>query len=360
MFGYLSLHVQKIAMGAEVSMWKWIHVIVCGAVVLLICARGAAAATVADVPVLLHYQARVAGADDVNVDGTVDAEVWLYDSATEGGDRDFMSDHLLFAESHASVRVDRGIMRMSIGDGTPLGRFLGTSPSSEVLAGVGDLFIQLYLNGEKVEPRQKVGYEFFAEKTEYARVADQTSGVLNVSSDSMPSIEATKTYGSLSAARIPHMSAGKITGTFTDSTFIPQLPLSKLASDTLETSVIGGIGTSNITEGTFASTVLPNGIMIADDLYLESNRDVADGTTVVIPAQYRFPLGGCVMVAGLQSFDLPGEGDGAVVADNLVVEADLISLFGIPIGYKINCDVINGGTRIEGCSASYLMVCKKN
>ena len=310
-------------------------------------------ADVAGVPGVIHYQAHLMNSSGANFDEEINAEVWIYNSAADGADRDLISENLLYVESHERIRVDRGTIRLSIGEGRALGRFAGTSLPLEKLAQVRELFIQLYLNGEKISPRQHIGYQNHALKAEYARAADNLSGTLNIPASSIPSIDASKTYDVIPPARIPAMDASKISGTVYPER-IPSLSLDRLASGTLGNSVIGSINSSNITAATLPLTTMPDTLMMPGSIYFEAG-DASDGQRISIPPDFRWPthlLTDCDIIVGIKNFTISG----GPWADEISVYPEAINLFGIPMGYEVHCGVEHSGGRTP-CTTSYLMAC---
>lgn len=336
---------------------------------------GSGAAGAADVPAVMHYQARLSQTNGSPVEGTVNAEVWIYDSALEGVDGDLLSEHLLYAESHESARVERGMLRLSIGEGRARGRFAGTSLPVEELSTAPDVYLLLYINGEKTEPRQRAGHEVFAQRAQYARVAENITGAFHIPASSLPEMDASKTYGTVPAARVPQMDASRISGSV-GADRLPALSLDRIVTGTLLNAVIGEIDSLNITAGKFPIGTMPTGTMLSDSVYIEAG-DISDGGTVAIPAAFRWPTaltGDCDIAMSLKNLDMPVYDGSKMMADDLFVYAETLGLI-FPMGYRAHCEAEHEracaawegtwprtctayATRYP-CTASYLMVCVK-
>lgn len=308
-------------------------------------------ADISAAPDVLHYQAHLADSNGLNVDGDVRVEVRVYDSPTAG--------ELIYAESH-NIHVDRGVVRLSIGEGTGLGSFSGIPLPMERLAQAGDLYVELHINGEKIEPRQHAGYQNYALLSQYARSADNLSGSLTIPSASLPDMPASKTYGALAPARIPSMDASRVSGVLSADRIPSNLTLNKLTAGTLGEGIISQIDSSSITTGTFNGGVLPD-LMYSQTFYAEVG-DVSNWGTIPLPPDFAYNQ--CKMIAGIKDLNMPDD----KMADDLFVDVTPPSPWG---GFNFSvqceaeyatsvCDPLCSDVAVRHpCTARYLMVCAR-
>lgn len=308
-----------------------------------------AKAQVASTPALIHYQAHLTDTNGVNIDGNVAVEIWIYDSPDAGVEGDLNSEHLLYAESHNSIKVDRGTLRLSIGEGNALGRFSGAPLPLEKLAQISDIYVEIYINDEKIEPRQRVAYQNYSLRAQYALLADSLSGELSLSASNLPeNIDASKVSGTLPLERIPNMGISKITGKLNTGR-IPSLALNKINSGNLNNGRIENINGGDISTGEFVDGVIPTSVMRKSQIYAHAG-DVVDGRYIEIP--HGFIIDQCSLHVGAKSFTYPSGRD----ADGLRVNHSISHG-----SYLVTCkaiDYANGGLE-HPCTASYLIVCEQ-
>jgi hypothetical protein len=371
MFGKLLLYLQKVGSMtptmAEGFMIKSFFQCLTSAVFsMFLLFPSSALAVLSSVPEVIEYQAHLMDSEGQNLNGDISVAVWVYDSPTDGPDGDFGSEHLLYAESHERIHVDRGILRVAIGEGKALGRFIGLTLPRERIAQAKDLYIQLYLNGEKIEPRQHAGHQPYAMHAQYAGKADFINGTLSIPATSLPDMDASKTNGALLQERFPAMNASKITGILS-SDHLPALTLDKITSGTLANAVIGHVESSSITSGRLSEAVMPAEVTTSDSLYIEAG-DVADGGVIPIPPGFFWPEHFvCGIFLGIKYLDMPTEYGGKKMADNIHIYAGYsVGPGGLVNGYQAYCEAGYGhwttGGMVQGgqpCTASYLIACVK-
>lgn len=319
-------------------------------------APNAAAQTYSSVPNLIHYQGRLSSSDGVNVDGEVSVQVFVYDSSTLGASGDPNDAHVLYAEDQGNVFVNRGTLRFTIGEGSPLGPFMGAPMPLEALAMAGELYVELYVGGERIDPRQRIGMRNAAMNSQYARIADNVSGDFGFNQSNLPTgFSASKiTSDTINAARIDDVPAGKITGRI-DSTRLPSdIPLSKINGGTLAESVLPDFS-ADILTGTdpFLVERLPKEILREGNIGFAMGT-AGHGDTISAPSGFDINNDNCAWTVGYRNSS----------------SADLgfndINIFRIYPGESPNpvvtCQVIkdesNSGTQTT-CDVDYLVICKK-
>lgn len=258
------------------------------------------AVTPADAPPVLYYQAHLMDANGTNLSGNVIVETRIYDSPQEGSIDDLSSGHLLYAESHGTVSVERGNLRIGIGEGSAIGPFQGMPLPMDRIASSGSLYLQLILNGEPIEPRQRIAQEVFAIRAQYAVQADTLANGLTLAAANLPDdISAKKVNGGvLNTARFANVDTSKLAGSV-DASHLPQLDFSLLSSDALPDGEITQLDSAAVTTGTFDPARLSN-IMTSDDIYIAAGT-ANDGDVLQVPWLYSQ----CGYILGLQDVSIP-------------------------------------------------------
>lgn len=324
-------------------------------------------ANTASAPSVIHYQAQLADLNGINLSGNVSLEVRIYDSATEGVPGDLNSENLLYAESYDTVRIDRGILRMEIGEGKALGRFSGFPMPFENLAQAPDLYVELSINGELIKPRQHIAYQMFALKSEYARIAENVNGNIIIKASDLDNLDASLTKDQLLIGRIPPLDVSKISGEV-GANYIAKLPLSKITSGTVTDNFIGNISSASIQTGTFAANVIAN-IITSDNLHVESG-EIYGSQAVRVPDGFiKFQ---CGLFLGIKGLEFPSQQCDSAFADDIYLSDDIIYNFS-PYFFIAQCfakyrhytnQEYCVATQVDDdadqpCTASYVMICQK-
>lgn len=317
----------------------------------LLCAPTAAAQTYSSVPNLMHYQGRLATADGVNVDGEVAVQVFVYDSPTLGASGDPNDAHVLYAEDQGNVFVNRGTLRFTIGEGSPLGQFMGAPMPLEALALAADLYVELYVNGERIEPRQCIGMRNAAVRAQYARIADDVAGDFGFNQSNLPlgGFSANKvTSDTINAARINDVPAGKLSGAINTNRLPTDIPLSKISGGTLLPEVLPEFS-ADILSGSnpFPVERLPKEILREGNIGFGMGT-IGHGDTIAAPSG--FDIGQCAwMVAYHNTSNTSSFND--------------INIFRIYPGESPNpvvtCQIIKDTNNQTTCEVDYLIICKK-
>jgi hypothetical protein len=311
-----------------------------------------AAASFAPVPELLHYQARLTGAEGVSIDKEVHVQVYLYDDATLGMSGDLNDGHLLYAEDHGDVRVERGMLRVTIGGGAPLGPFAGAPLPMARLATAGALHVDIALDGEWLSPRQAVGFFPTAAYAQYAKTADALEGELHLIAANLPdALPASKVTGTLSPARIPALPSSTLSGMVSADRIPGAIPLSRITSGTLPDSVIPSIDASKITSGTFGAAQLPP-TLLAEGAVGFMMGEASDGENIGLPPG--FAESECAWIVGLANND-DHTWSGGIDHFRIYTGSDINSK---TAGTNVHCEFQQNGWPAIPCDVAYLTVCK--
>lgn len=336
---------------------KWIipilvSLLAIAAMIVLRMDMARAATSFSPVPELIHYQARLTDADGISVDDDVNVTLFVYDSPTLGTPGDVTGEHVIYAEDHGSVRVERGMLRLTIGTGGALGPFAGAPLPLENLTIAGGLHVELYIDGERLTPRQSIGFHPRAAYAQYARTADELSGDIHLISSNLPDeIPASKVEGALTVARIPALTPGYLSGAVSAGRVPNDIPLSRISGGMLDGSVIPDIDASKIASGDFESGQLPTTILDEDDVAFAAGI-VGNGGSIGIPSGYVSTE--CAWIVGLANNDTHTVPDG--IDDFRIYTGPDIDSFSYDTA--VHCEFQHGSNPPVGCDVRYLTVCK--
>jgi hypothetical protein len=217
-----------------------------------------AQAQVADVPLAIPYEGHLTDAGGMNLNADVQIEVRLYDSVIAGLGQGVSNLHVVYAEMHPTVTVEGGNFRIGIGEGTPLDAKwtgLNTTPLIEK----ENVYLELWINGERLNPRQRLGSIPAATKVQHAKYADELVNMPEITEAMMPTYPASKiTSGIFLETQIPNLPASRITGMLAAGQ-LPEIPISKFstAGASFDMSQLGNLTASKITSGTVELDRLP-------------------------------------------------------------------------------------------------------
>lgn len=158
-------------------------------------------AQVADIPLSIPYQGHLTNADGSDFDGTVHIEARLYDSLIAGLGQGVANSHVVYAETHSAIPVDGGNFRIALGEGASLTDAL----ADDDFAGTENVYLELWINGERLSPRQRMGAIPAVARAQRANYADSLSTTISPDDFDMPSYDAAKiTEGIFQPSQIPH------------------------------------------------------------------------------------------------------------------------------------------------------------
>lgn len=311
-----------------------------------------AAASFAPVPELLHYQARLTDADGISFDGDVNVKIFVYDDANAGASGDLDDEHLLYAEDHGDMRVERGNLRVAIGGGAPLGSFAGAPLPVAALAAGKAVYVDIALDGEWLSPRQELAFHPSAAYAQYAKTADALEGEFRLIAANLPDeMPASKVTGTVSSARIPSLPSSKLSGTVSAGRLPGSIPLSRLTSGTLPDSVIPNIDASKITSGTFSLGQLPTTLLAEGRLGFAMGESTNGGYVGLPPG---FAATECAWIVALSNNDDHTQA-GGIDRFRVFTGTDINSR---TLDTEIHCDFQKNGSPAIPCDVAYLTVCK--
>lgn len=309
-----------------------------------------AKAQVVDIPAAILYQGHLTDAGGIDISGTVQIEVRLYDSLIAGIGQPVTNSHITYAETHAAVAVDDGNFRIAIGDGVPLDAKWIVLPL-EALAEKEGIYLELWINDERLSPRQRMGSVPAVLRAKYAKYADSLTSIPTLTEEMVPAYDAEKVgSGVFIQSQIPNLSPAQFnTGTLSPSA-IPGLPADKFIVDvnhkiprerlphTLSASIVAGTA--------LPVERFPAGLLLDANVAIGSGV-ISDHEMLMLPAD--FTPGQCHIVLSAANLAQTAE-DGL---QNLTMTLDGSNV--------VNCTYF-GSEHVDTpapCSATYLYMCKK-
>jgi|GEM_PF-4176852 len=235
---------------------------------------------------MIHYHSRIADVQGSPVDGELAVKVYVYDSATEGMSGDLDDAHLLYAEDHGDVRANRGRLNLAIGTGDAMGPFAGSQLPLQDIALSSGLYVELEVEGETIEPRQRLSFARSAYAAAYASRADGLVGDFSITTASFPNdLTAAKidcgTYD-LSKNRFSQIPVSKLTGDLPLGAIPTNIPLSKIdpGGGVLAAERLPAVSAVSIQSGMFPAGMLPDSVLGDTQIRIKGG-DVPSGTTPV-------------------------------------------------------------------------------
>lgn len=307
-----------------------------------------AGAQVADIPASIPYQGHLTDAGGIDISGTVTVEARLYDSLIAGLGQPVTNLHVIYAETHPAVAVEKGNFRIAIGDGAPL-----TAPLAiDELIANESVYLELRVNGELMTPRQRLGSVAAAFRANRARYADDIVNLGMIPSERMPAYSAARlTEGTLAAARVPGLSAAVVTGSLAQSNLPTSIDVGKFSTtDNLSEAMLAGLSADKIASGIVETNLLPMG-----ELFDFGDVVIKIGT--LIHGQHLIPPPGFDLASQCHYSVSVMETSGAVEGiDKMIVHvSDATGNFVCRVcgGWDDNID------DCIMCNAHYMMLCKR-
>lgn len=305
-------------------------------------------ATSANAAQSIPYQGHLTDAGGIDLDATVSIEVRLYDSLIGGIGDGVTNLHVVYAERHPAVQVSDGVFRIGIGEGTPLDAKWSALPVDDLISRER-VYLELWVGGERLTPRQRMGSLPAAIHAKKAKFADELESLPAITSDMIPNYDASKiTSGTFADSQMPTLDASIIEDALLAS-HIPALDVSKFAvSGTLPVDRLGSnYSASKITSGEIGVGHLPsNGFYVMGDIAVGSGV-LSNGQHLNLPSG--FVLGQCSVVIS------PTETAGAV--EGIDCQKTLLNASG-----NLECEVWEksdcSGDKAY-CNAMYMAVCKR-
>lgn len=228
-------------------------------------ARPFAYAQVADVPGSIPYRGHLTDADGIDLTASVQIEVRLYDSLIGGIGQGVANPHVVYAETHPGVSVERGNFLVAIGEGSPLdSKWIGLPQSA--LISKERLYLELWIDGERLNPRQRLSSVPAALRAQHAQYADEFSVLPQITPEMVPAYDASKiASGTFVSSQVPGLDAGRIEGVL-GASVIPQIDVSKFSDvGSLDPSLLGSLSASSITSGQVSLSQIPGNTFLLDD-----------------------------------------------------------------------------------------------
>lgn len=318
------------------------------AIVMMLSIAGVAHAAVAPVPAAIPYQGHLTDAAGVDVAETLAVEVRLYDSLIAGIGQPISNNHVIYAESHPAVSVDGGKFGIAIGEGVPLDSAWSGLPVDRMIESES-VYLELWVDGERLTPRQQLGSVPAAIRAGHAKFADEIADLGEISAAMMPAYDASRiASGTFESAQIPNLNAGIIEGTLAAGR-IPNLSVSNFAeTGELSSSLFAALDAATITDGVLGvERFNPANIMEFGDFAIATGT-LTHGQHLNLPSE--FDPAECGVV--LSTSETVGAVEGI----------DRWDMYLNPSTGNLFCQIYEkwqGTGDTDTCNAHYLAVCKK-
>lgn len=304
----------------------------------------------ADVPSAIPYQGHLTDAGGIDLTANVPIEVRLYDSLIAGLGQGVTNSHVIYAERHDAIRIENGNFRLKIGEGTSLdAKWTGLPVNA--LVSKENIYLELWIDGERLSPRQKMGSVPTVIKAEYAKYADSLSTLPTITESILPVYDASKiTSGVFAASQIPNLSTSSFaSGTLSPSN-IPALDAGKFSVGStqpkISTSLLPpNIRATKIVGDPVSLDRLPAGLLLDDSVAIGSGK-VNHHEMIVLPSG--FASGECKIWYSLAQMIETAENGLTTVNTSLDGDNVLTCTYTPP-----------DRSHVRQCYANYLYVCKK-
>lgn len=311
---------------------------------------GAMTAQGAEIPNTIPYEGYLTDAAGLDIDSSVRIEMRLYDSLMGGIGQGVTNSHVIYAEDHPVVDVAGGVFRLNIGGGTTLNPLVASLPIDKLLE-TENVYIELWINGERLSPRQHIGAMPAVFHAKYARYADHLDHLPSITPDSLPNYPAELiTTGTLPTNCIPSaLNTSLISGT-PDISHFPAIPVANFdMRGSIPAGMFSNLDASKIVGGTIRRDSLPEGSYIARDNLTVLSGSVSDEQMLVLPSG--FEPGQCQYILA------PGITMGSVEGiDQLIATIDDANVVRCQIDEKHDP---GDTTHRMPCTANYMIICQK-
>ncbi len=309
------------------------------------------AASIATAATAIPYQGHLTDAAGLDLSATVPVEVRIYDSLIAGIGQDISNSHVIYAERHSAVSVAGGLFNLAIGEGSPLDP-KWTGLPVDALSEKENVYLELWIDGERLSPRQRMGSTAAAVRAARAIMADSLESLPTIKPEMVPAYDASKiTSGQFGAAQVPPLDAGYFTAGKVAPSSLATLPASKfsvgagkptLAADRLPHN----LDASKIAGGQLPIERFPAGLQLSSNFTFGMGT-LANHRMLPFPSGYD-PDTQCKYLVTLGNMEASAE-DGM---DYLGV--------GLDGSHVLNCDYsAQGDGENHECAANYMYVCKK-
>lgn len=313
---------------------------------------GTTTAQGADAPNTISYAGYLTDAAGIDIDRDVRIEMRLYDSLMGGIGQGVTNSHVIYAEDHTSVEAEGGVFRLRIGGGVALNPMVPSLPIDRLLE-TESVYIELWIDGERLSPRQRMGSMPAVFHARYARYADHVDHLPAITPTSLPSYPAELiTTGTLSANCIPPtLNTGSIAGVPALARF-PAIPVDRFdTTGSLPSGMIGQMDATKIVGGTLSRDRLPATSYVARENFVVLTGSASNEQMLVFPD-------GFDQATQCKYMLTPGITLGAVEG------IDQIYLELLP-GNVVHCQIDqnessdSGDHRMFSCTANYMIVCQR-
>ena len=306
------------------------------------------AAYASDVPSSLPYQGNLTDSAGLPVNADYPIEVRLYDSLIAGLGSGVDNSHVIYAERHDSVHIENGTFRISIGDGTSLDPRWTALPVNDLLA-KENVYLELWIDGERLSPRQRMGSVPAVVKAQSAKYADSLTHIPSITPEMMPSYNADKiTSGTFSQTQVPGLTPAWFTSGTLPASTIPNLDTNKFITSTGVKIPLDRLprdmDVSKITGNALPLDRLPADIVLDSDIAIGSGT-IGDHQMVVLPSD--FSAEQCKIAVSAAS--LPGTAEDGLQYLNVSIDSSNV----------VSCTYYGNEHPEQPCSANYIYACKK-
>jgi len=281
---------------------------------------------------VVNFQGALNDGDGLPYDGLVDIEASFFNATQE-----------IYRESFADVEVRRGMFRL------PLLQGLVESGSSQAVVdgSDGELYVDIAIDGVVMLDRHAIGTQLAAVRAERADYAYAIKDGFNLTIDQIPEHDAIKvTSGIIADGRLPNIPISKFRSGQLTYDQLPQIEPDRVVSGVFGQNLLpNALDAAIFTSGTLIDSVLPQDIILRDNIYIGAG---TAGHFGVVPVPVGFTRDNCQWVVGIKDID----GHEGVDQFRVYTDADgVISCRWSP--YEADAELNNF------CMASYMVICLK-
>jgi hypothetical protein len=303
-----------------------------------------------NVPSFIPYQGHLTDAAGIDLTADVPLEVRLYDSLIAGVGQGVDNSHVIYAEKHASVHVEKGIFRLNIGKGASLNAKWTALPIDNLVA-KENVYLELWVDGERLSPRQRMGSVPAVVQTQYVKYADTLTHIPKIEPSMMPSYDAGKiTTGQFAQNQVPNLATGKFTSGALSPSTIPLLDASQFNTGPTQPKISvdclpHDMSATKIQGAPLSLDRLPQALL------LSANVAIGAGTKgqhemIILPDGYA--PNECKVALSLAS--IPGTAENGLQYLNISLDSNNV----------LNCTYYGSEHPEQTCSANYFYICKKS
>lgn len=298
----------------------------------------------------IPYQGHISDATGNDLTNDLPIEVRLYDSAIAGIGADITNSHVLYAEMHDAVHVEGGVFHIEIGQGNPLDAKWTTLPA-DLLMTKENVYLELWIDGERLSPRQRMGSVPAVLAAGHVKYADALTQKPTITPAMMPAYDASKiTKDQFQAAQVPPLSTTK----FDPAKMLPVSAITNVDASRFDTSAAApklnssflpaNLDASTLRGSALGMALMPSSVLQSSSITWGSGT-LGHHQMITLPSD--FTSDQCSIFTTLGSWSSSAQ-DGVT---GIHVSRDGSNV--------LSCSYTNPDGKEFNCDVNYMYVCKK-